>query len=352
MDQPGVAAWDEGDAHSVIEAIASDTYTKFDDEQLWPVHPLDEWVRGGDTTLYWGATGSILALDHLAREGAIGRRRDFTSVLLRLIARNREAFAQMVPVLGMHGSQASLLMGDVGPLLLSMRLAPTPETADALHVRISANLAFPSAELMWGVPGTMLACVSLHDMTGDPRWRALYCLQTTKLLSDLEETDSGPLWTQALYGRRFRFLGLVHGFAGNMLALLRGWYWLPDKQRSKIRAALARTLPANVVRIDGRANWRADAFGPMEARLVQICHGAPGIIVACADARAVTPELSALLCDGGECVWHTGPLAKGSNFCHGTGGNGYAFLKLFVLTGDQLWLSRARSFAAQAIQQW
>jgi hypothetical protein len=90
----------------------------------------------------------------------------------------------------------------------------------------------------------------------------------------------------------------------------------------------------------------------MEARLVQICHGAPGIIVACADAPAVTPELRALLCDGGECVWNTGPLRKGSNLCHGTAGNGYAFLKLFVLTGDELWLARARSFAMLAVRQW
>jgi len=36
-----------------------------------------------------------------------------------------------------------------------MRLAPDAETADALHARISANLALPALELMWGIPGTM-----------------------------------------------------------------------------------------------------------------------------------------------------------------------------------------------------
>ncbi|HLY04970.1 MAG TPA: LanC-like protein [Rhizomicrobium sp.] len=352
MDRPNNASWDENAARSVVQAIASDVYSHFDDEQFWPAHPLDDWVEEGDTTLYWGATGNMVALEHLAREGAIERQRDFAGLLPGLLKRNRAAFLAKAPMAGMDSSRASLLIGDIGPLLLAMRVAPATDIADALHTRISANLAAPPAELMWGVPGTMLACLFLYDMTNEPRWGALYRAQAAKLLSDLEETESGPMWTQALYGRRFRFLGFVHGFAGNMLALLRGWDSLDEAQRTKIREVLARTLPGNAICGQSGANWRADAFGPMEARLVQICHGAPGMIVGCADARALTPELRALLCDGGECTWQMGPLAKGSNLCHGTAGNGYAFLKLFALTRDQLWLSRARSFASLAIEQW
>jgi hypothetical protein len=37
--------------------------------------------------------------------------------------------------------------------------------------------------------------------------------------------------------------------------------------------------------------------------------------------------------------------------CHGTAGNGYAFLKLYQRTGDPLWLERARSFAMHAVVQ-
>lgn len=36
---------------------------------------------------------------------------------------------------------------------------------------------------------------------------------------------------------------------------------------------------------------------------------------------------------------------------HGTAGNGYAFLKLFALTGDELWRECARRFAMHAISQ-
>jgi hypothetical protein len=68
-------------------------------------------------------------------------------------------------------------------------------------------------------------------------------------------------------------------------------------------------------------------------------------------AGIASPELDALLVDGGSFTWATGPLAKGSNLCHGTGGNGYAFLKLHRRLKDSLWLDRARAFAMTAVAQ-
>jgi DUF1680 family protein len=50
-------------------------------------------------------------------------------------------------------------------------------------------------------------------------------------------------------------------------------------------------------------------------------------------------------------TWRAGPLTKGAGLCHGTGGNGYAFLKLYERTGDERWLDRARRFAMHAIEQ-
>jgi hypothetical protein len=65
-------------------------------------------------------------------------------------------------------------------------------------------------------------------------------IQAARLLRDLEETDDGPLWTQDLYGRHLRYLGPVHGYAGNMIALMRGWEWLTDDQRARIAEAVPR----------------------------------------------------------------------------------------------------------------
>jgi DUF1680 family protein len=54
---------------------------------------------------------------------------------------------------------------------------------------------------------------------------------------------------------------------------------------------------------------------------------------------------------GGELTWRAGPLQKGANLCHGTAGNGYAFLALLERTGDERWLTRARTFAMHAAGQ-
>jgi len=61
--------------------------------------------------------------------------------------------------------------------------------------------------------------------------------------------------------------------------------------------------------------------------------------------------MEAMLVKAGTTIWNAGPLAKGPGLCHGTAGNGYAFLKLYRRTGDALWLERARSFAMHAIAQ-
>jgi hypothetical protein len=63
------------------------------------------------------------------------------------------------------------------------------------------------------------------------------------------------------------------------------------------------------------------------------------------------PAAGDLLLGGAELTWRAGPLAKGAGLCHGTAGNGYALLKLFERTGDELWLERARRFCTHALEQ-
>jgi len=190
-------------------------------------------------------------------------------------------------------------------------------------------------------------------MTDEPRWRALFEIQAAHLLDDLQETDKGPLWTQDLYGNHLRYLGPVHGYAGNMIALMLGWGWLNDAQRARIADAVPRTLTANAWRSEHGVSWRAVAADREEApQLCQHCHGAPGMVTAFADAPFTSPALEELLREGGRYTWAVGPLAKGSNLCHGTGGNGYAFLKLYRRTKDPIWLERARAFAMTAIAQY
>jgi len=342
--------WNESDAKAAIEDIVADGLEHFDAERFWPTHPLDGWhARDGHTSFYFGATGMIWGIDYLGRVDATKARFDFRPILPRLMEANQAE----LPNYKDYAAHGSLLFGDLGTALLVMRLDPTPAIADLIHARADANTSLPVRELMWGTPGSMIACLHMAAMTAEPRWRALFATQAARLLDELEETDHGPLWTQDLYGNHRRYLGPVHGYAGNMIALLRGWEWLTDAQRARIAEAVPRTLMANARRSEHGATWRAVVADPDQGSwLCQHCHGAPGMVTTFADAPFTSPELEDLLRAGGTYTWAAGPLAKGSNLCHGTGGNGYAFLKLYRRTKDALWLERARTFAMTAIAQY
>jgi len=339
-------AWDAGVALAAIREIVADTLERFDPDRFWPTHPLDDGAGEPPTSLYFGATGVLWALDQLRRAGAVEFGQDFSGLLPRLLTLNREEHAG-----NPYPQHASLLCGDVGVLLLMARLAPDPTITDALFEGVAANNALPLLELLWGTPGTMLACVAMAELTSDERWSDAYRVQARRLLDDLAPTEFGPLWTQNLYGQSMRYLGLGHGYAGNMKALLRGWRWLSSEQQVHLAAIIPQTLGATAGVSERAANWPAVATHVSPTYLVQICHGAPGIITAFADCPFSTPELERLLHRGGELVWQAGPLAKGSNFCHGTAGNGYAFLNLHKRMGGTLWLDRARAFAMTAIAQ-
>ena len=338
--------WSETEAQREIDDIVKDALNNFDETSFWRAHPQDNGTRKGETGIYLGATGVIWAMEHLKRTGATTVALDFSPVVERLVDATQRQFREFE-----YRDHGSLHFGDLGALLLAMGLAPEPATADAVFARASANSELPIRELMWGLPGSMLACLFMDEMTGESRWQALFRDQAARLLGELEETEAGPLWTQDLYETERRWLGPVHGYAGNMIPLLRGWDWLDEDQRAVVADAVPRTLEANAILAESGAQWLPSTDAEPPLRLCQHCHGAPGMVSVFADSPFSTPGLEKLLVAGAELTWLAGPLAKGSNLCHGTGGNGYAFLKLYRRTGEEKWLERARAFAMTAIEQ-
>jgi hypothetical protein len=342
--------WNELAVRAAIEEIAADATAHFHPDTFWPGHPGDDGVGDGNTSLYFGAAGVIWALDYLQRIGAARVAEDFRLVLPRLLERTITDFESNSPT--DYAKHGSLLFGDMGAALVAMRLAPAPMLADLVHARAEANTGLPIRELMWGMPGSMLAAIHMAGMTNESRWRALFERQATRLLADLEDTPYGRLWTQDLYGASDRWLGPVHGFAGNVIPLLRGWDWLTSAQQAQVAQFVPKTLEANAWRSEAGTTWGARSKREKPPTLCQHCHGAPGMVTAFADAPFANAELDTLLLDAGRFTWAAGPLSKGSNLCHGTGGNGYSFLKLYRRTNDPLWLDRARQFAMTAIVQY
>ena len=328
--------WDADAVRAAIREIADDCEASLGPSLTWPVHPRDveDDSPGPWATMYVGACGVVYALDVLARRGLADPRRDYVRVLWELVERYRAE-----PEFEEDAHPPSFWMGETGILCVLHRLSPSGEVARRIAELVAANADDVHREFMWGSPGTMLAArwIDRPDL-----WR-----ESAEHLRGAWEEDTG-VWTQQLYGHTRRYLGPAHGFAGCVAALAAA----PDEELGR-RAADAFSRYA--VEEGGVANWPPLAGGELvqsDGRVrVQWCHGAPGMVACLASIAPGDDEHERLLVAGGELTWRAGPLAKGANLCHGTAGNGLAFLKLFRRTGDERWLDRARAFAMHAVAQ-
>jgi len=340
--EPLVAgAWDETRARETIARIVAEAERVFDPDALWPAHPLD---GSPSVSLYMGAGGVIWAIDFLAEQGAAMRTREWVTVLEPLWGRPRSALE------GHSFFAHGFLSGEAGIALAGYRVTRDRVWVERMREAVQANAANPTNELYAGAPGSLLAAAALLEQSGEGALEAVVGETAERVLAELHfEPEYGcRLWTQQ-YGAATKMIGLGHGFAGNVCALILAG------RASALDADIERTLDATAL-LDGElANWPQSVGPPRPGRtapLVQICHGAPGVIVALARLEPRRgSRLEALLRMGGELTWRAGPLAKGSGLCHGTAGNGYAFLCLYRLTGERVWLERARAFAMHAIAQ-
>jgi hypothetical protein len=342
--------WDEDRARATIGRIVEDTDARFARDGWWPMHPLDaeDGPRESVFPLYFGACGVLWALRHLATVGMASLARDDREAVEHLRWLNRT----WLKAAGVDDF-ASYLMGETSILMLQHELDPRTGVLDELERLIVANVDNPSRELMWGAPGTMLAALFLAECSGEARFADAFRRTARTLASHLFHSDryDCDYWTQDMYGRRSSYLGAVHGFVGNALPLIRGRHLLDAGEWASWERRIVETVSRTATREGALANWRPSLdFATGRPLLMQHCHGAPGFIVCLGDfpGRA----LDELMVAAGEAIWAAGPLRKGSNLCHGTAGNGYAFLKLHQRTNDAQWLARARAFAMHAVDQF
>lgn len=346
-------AWDEARVRETIAHVVAETEAAFSPERYWPPHPRDfepdDDPQQRSTTLYSGACGVIWALQYLQAVGAATLVRGDLGDLDLLLARNRATLAAWE-----SDDFASYLMGDTPILMLGHGRRPDAATSDRLAELIRGNVDHPARELMWGAPGTMLAALFMHRRAGEARFAELFRESAARLWSQLEwSAERGcAYWTQDLYGQKSAYLDAVHGFVATASPLIAGRDLLLAPDWAAWQRCIVDTISRTAVQDGEQVNWPcwlAQPGGPPARFLMQFCHGSPGFVICLAGLPG--DALDRLLAGAGEAVWAAGPLTKGSNLCHGTGGNGYAFLKLFGRTGNAMWLDRARAFAMHGIAQ-
>jgi hypothetical protein len=335
FDRLTETTWDEARVRDRIREIVAETDSSWRGPKLfWKAHEWDRWnATSPMKDLYVGSAGVLWGLDQLRQRGYA----ETTLDLRELAARNIELFRAKPDYIKLPAFKppeprdSGLFIGEAGILLVAWKLG-NAHVEDELRARLLANVDNEAEEIFWGAPGSLLAAAALGD---EATWNVI----ADALLARRAENG---LWTQRLYGQEYQSLTPPHGLAGIVQAL----------GMESIKADAGKILAASAHRDNGLANWpprpRPDLQGPDGEIRLQWCCGAPGMVVAAWDYLDED-----LLLAGAELVWQAGPHGdeKGPNICHGTAGNGYAFLKAFERTRDERWLERARRFAMHALEQ-
>jgi hypothetical protein len=338
--------WDEQRARAAIAAIVADTDGALRGGRLlWRADAWDRW-QATSPMKNVGAAGVVWALDRLRRHGFAETRLDLGALALRTLDVFRERPDLQRAMKPPEPAESALMTGETGILLVAWRLGPDERLADELLARVEANVRNDGEDVMWGTPGTLIAAAAMAEWTNEERWRAARDASAQAVLA-----RRGPdgFWVQRIYGQAFRGLGPPHGLVGNVQALRPA---VDRRRRAALERETAQLLAQTAFVEGGLANWpyseRPQLASPDGQIRVQWCAGGPGIVIGAADY--IDEEL---LLAGAELPWRTGPpgLEKGAGICHGTAGNGFAFLKAFTRTQDERWLQRGRRFAMHALEQ-
>lgn len=343
--------WHKDAVQAEIAAIIADIEQALLPAACWPTHPLDaeSYPRPGPKwSAYAGAAGTIHALQILRRYGYNARD------LSGLIETVYQSFLLQPDV----AVEPGLQIGELGILMPALLAQPEDQQLAQRVMRcMQATIELPLYEITSGQTGMMHAALALFRKMADRRWSDIYVKGAKSLMDNWQhDADTGEwLWQSQVFGPKRHYYGACHGVTGNANILLQGADLLPDGYVELVMKRTIATLNISAKQDAGLTNWPLCTKPNIDKLLVQWCHGAAGMVTAMARTPKIDSEeskqLDQLLAKTGELVWQAGPLVKGSNICHGTAGNGYAFLYLYQRWGNPVWLDRARKFAMHAIEQ-
>lgn len=263
--------------------------------------------------------------------------------------------------------QASFLEGRAGGLALQSVLSPASSAAldELLELQPThvATLDRGECEVLYGRAGYLYALLFVRAHTPDSavhqRLRPAVQAVVAHLLAEGRRggTPRLPL-AYSWHGKQY--LGGAHGVAGILLMLLQAHELFPAAGLLP-EPALVLVLATVDALLEHwtfpSGNLRSSVESSSRDKLVQWCHGAPGMMHlllaarrACADIgdpnrgeRYLTAAFQAA-----DVIFARGLLAKGVGLCHGICGGAFCLLALHRATGDHTALARARAFAAFA----
>lgn len=255
----------------------------------------------------------------------------------------------------LKGRRYSFLCGDPGPLAIGAdlynRLGRPQDSHNLVKKLLSlSKYVVPATadipdELLYGRVGYLFSLLYVRKHVSptavdDNLIRSVVeaVLSSGQQLS-AEEKSRSPLmyqWHGSFY------LGAAHGLAGIFYMLLQVRHVLSEAELSR----LVRPSIDWLASLQYPSGNYPSSIGSSTDKLVHWCHGAPGTIHLLLLAHLVfkEPHYLQLAKKCAEVIWHRGVLKKGYGICHGTAGNGYAFLRMYQVTRDCKYLHRAAKF--------
>ncbi|XP_050664445.1 lanC-like protein 2 isoform X4 [Leptidea sinapis] len=185
----------------------------------------------------------------------------------------------------------------------------------------------------------LMTAIGNPDMCNDYLQVTSAILASGKQFSAQTKSQSPLLWQW----HDKVYLGAAHGMAGILYMLLQAAEYIKSNElRLFVKPSIDWLLSLRF----SSGNFPSSLGSSSGDRLVQWCHGAPGLVPLCITAYKIFKEekylKTALQC--GEVVWERGLCTKGYSICHGVSGNTYAFLQLYQITKKPVHLYRACCF--------
>jgi hypothetical protein len=199
-------------------------------------------------------------------------------------------------------------------------------------------------DLTVGVASLLLGCAELVESAGTSSPVDLNPVrrrgdEIADVLSDILHSE------QIATSTRIRYLGIAHGWAGLVFALLR-WTRATRRSAQPLLAAKLDELAELAIPHEGGLCWAM--HNDSSWLMPGWCHGTAGYTMLFALAHEVlgVPSHADLAERAAASAWSI--ETSGGSLCCGNAGNGYAFLAAHRLTGDRVWLDRARTAARRA----
>ncbi|CAL8311032.1 unnamed protein product [Merluccius merluccius] len=263
----------------------------------------------------------------------------------------------------LNGRKVTFLCGDAGPLAVGAvvyhRLKNTEDSKECITKLLQLQRAVLSLdsdvpdELLYGRVGYLFALLYVNkEIGGDTVDEG----SISKVVSTIMESGKNLSAEQKKMERcpllyewhRKQYVGAAHGLAGI--------YYMLMQPGARVDADLLSDVVRPSVDYVRHKRFRSgnypSSLSNESDRLIHWCHGAPGVVPMLLMAYKVFKEDKYLkdAVDCGEVIWQRGLLRKGYGICHGTAGNGYAFLSLYRLTQDKKYLYRACKFAEWCLE--